>query len=436
MDTLLKEWADRVRDAAARQGKLCLRGGGSKDFYGGTPTGEILDTTGYRGIVAYEPTELVIVARAGTPLAELEAALAEKGQCLPFEPPHFALTSGVVAGARAGSSDAGSAGTATFPASAANAAVGRASASDLPREAAAGVNAGAAAVEPPSRIATVGGMVAAGLSGPRRATVGAVRDYMLGVKLIDGRGELLSFGGQVMKNVAGYDVPRLMAGSLGTLGLIAEVSLKVLPLPVAVCTLRFAMDEATALSRLNEWSGRPLPLAASVWHAGVLTVRLAGARAAIEAAQAALGGEVLADEEADAFWQSVREQTHPFFAGGEPLWRLSLASTTPSTGLGPQLIEWGGALRWLRGGEDRAADTERLRAVAVQAGGHATLFRGDATARAALGAAGTSGEPGAGSAGGGLFQPLSPPLLRIHRRLKTAFDPQGVFNPGRMYPDF
>ncbi|MBW7900882.1 MAG: glycolate oxidase subunit GlcE [Rhodocyclaceae bacterium] len=366
MDAVLKEWADRVRDAAERQGKLRIRGGGSKDFYGGAPAGETFDTAGFRGIVAYEPTELVVVARAGTPLAELEAALAEQGQCLPFEPPHFGYPA--VLGATAGSG------------------------------------------------ATVGGMVAAGLSGPRRATVGAVRDYVLGVRLIDGRGELLAFGGQVMKNVAGYDVPRLMAGSLGTLGLIAEVSLKVLPLPVAVRTLRFSIDEATALSRLNEWGGRPLPLAASVWHEGALTVRLAGARAAIEAAQAALGGEVVADDVAAAFWQSVREQTHPFFAGSEPLWRLSLASTTPPMGLGPQLIEWGGALRWLRG--DQGA--ERMRAVAAQAGGHATLFRGSEALKAAAGA----------------FQPLPPALLQIHRRLKAAFDPQGVFNPGRMYPDF
>ncbi|MFC5302441.1 glycolate oxidase subunit GlcE [Azospira restricta] len=354
MDTVLKEWIGRVHDAVETQQPLRIRGGGSKDFYGGTPAGEVLDTAAYRGIVVYEPTELVVVARAGTPLAELEAALAEKGQCLPFEPPHFGA-------------------------------------------------------------ATVGGMVAAGLSGPRRAAVGAVRDYVLGVKLIDGKGELLSFGGQVMKNVAGYDVPRLIAGSLGTLGLIAEVALKVLPLPVAERSLRFALDEAEALRKLNEWGGQPLPIAASAWHDGVLTLRLAGAHAAVDAAQAMLGGEVVAD--AAAFWASLREQTHAFFAGGEPLWRLSVASVAQPLGIpGPTLIEWGGAQRWLRG--DQGA--EQLRSAAASAGGHAALFRGGDAIKASA----------------GVFQPLSPALLKIHRNLKQAFDPHGVFNRGRLYPDF
>lgn len=355
MDAQLKEWIGRVHDAAANGRPLRIRGGGSKDFYGQALTGELLDTRAWRGIVSYEPTELVVVARAGTPLAELEAALKEKGQCLPFEPPHFGPD------------------------------------------------------------ATVGGMVAAGLSGPRRSAVGAVRDYVLGVKLIDGKGELLAFGGQVMKNVAGYDVPRLMAGSLGTLGLLTEVSLKVLPLPMAGMTLRFAMGEAEALKKLNEWGGKPLPVAASVWHDGALTVRLAGAVAAVRAARATLGGDEVAD--AGAFWQSVREHTHAFFAGDAPLWRLSVASVTPPLhSAGPTLIEWGGALRWLRGD----LDADALRDVAAGAGGHATLFRGDAAAKAAVGA----------------FQPLSPVLARIHRNLKQAFDPNAVFNPGRMYPDF
>ncbi|MBI2306693.1 MAG: glycolate oxidase subunit GlcE [Rhodocyclales bacterium] len=356
MDTVLKEWIGRVHDAVETQQTLCIRGGGSKDFYGGNPAGPVLDTTAYRGIVAYEPTELVVVARAGTPLAELEALLAEKGQCLPFEPPHFGA--------------------------------GR---------------------------ATVGGMVAAGLSGPRRAAVGAVRDYVLGVKLIDGKGEWLSFGGQVMKNVAGYDVPRLMAGSLGTLGVVAEVALKVLPVPVAERTLRFALGEAEALKKLNAWGGQPLPIAASAWHDGALTVRLMGARAAVDAAQAALGGEPVAD--AAAFWQGVRDQTHAFFAGDGPLWRLSVASVTPPLGIpGPTLIEWGGALRWLRG--DQGA--EQVRSAAARAGGHATLFRGGDAIKASA----------------GVFHPLSPALLRIHANLKRAFDPHGVFNRGRMYPDF
>lgn len=355
MDATLKQWIGRVHDAVETQQSLSIRGGGSKSFYGRACSGTALETGDYRGIVSYEPTELVVVAKAGTPLQELEAALAEKGQCLPFEPPHFGAG------------------------------------------------------------ATVGGMVAAGLSGPRRSSVGAVRDYVLGVRLIDGKGELLSFGGQVMKNVAGYDVPRLIAGSLGTLGLIADVSLKVLPQPVAQRTLRFAMGEAEALQKLNEWGGKPLPVAASVWHDGALTVRLAGANAAIDSAQKALGGDIVGD--ADFFWQSIREQTHPFFGGNGPLWRLSVASVTPSLNLpGPTLIEWGGALRWVRG--DQGA--EQMRTVAAKAGGHATLFRGGDDLKASA----------------GVFQPLSPVLLKIHRNLKQAFDPHGVFNRGRMYPDF
>jgi len=355
MDAQLKEWIARVHDAAEAGKALCIRGGGSKDFYGAVPVGELLDTTGYRGIVSYEPTELVVTVRAGTPLAELEAALKEKGQCLPFEPPHFGAG------------------------------------------------------------ATVGGMVAAGLSGPRRAAVGAVRDYVLGVKLIDGKGGLLAFGGQVMKNVAGYDVPRLMAGSLGTLGLLTEISLKVLPLPMAGMTLRFAMTETEALKKLNEWGGKPLPIAASAWCDGALTVRLAGAFAAVRAAREALGGEEVAD--AGAFWQSLREQTHPFFAGDSPLWRVAVASVSPPLAQpGSTLVEWGGAQRWLRG----ELDAGQLRAIAAQCGGHATLFRADAESKARV----------------GVFQPLSPVLARLHRNLKQAFDPAGVFNRGRMYPDY
>lgn len=353
MNSLIKELTGQLVDAAASGRQLCIRGGGSKCFYGGAEQGELLDLSRHRGIVAYEPTELVVSVRSGTPLAELQATLAEKGQCLPFEPPHFGPG------------------------------------------------------------ATVGGMVASGLSGPRRPAVGAVRDFVLGVKLLDGKGELLSFGGQVMKNVAGYDVPRLMTGSMGTLGVLTEVSLKVLPVPVAEKTLRFSMSESAVLEKLNQWGGQPLPISGSAWSDGVLTLRLSGAAAAVSAAQRSLGGEVVAD--ADAFWATLREQTQGFFNGDAPLWRLSVPSVAPVLNLGPTLVEWGGALRWLRGGDPAA-----IRAIAEQAGGHATLFRADAALKASV----------------GVFQPLSTPLARIHRNLKHAFDPQGVFNPGRMYPDF
>ncbi|MCP5248089.1 MAG: glycolate oxidase subunit GlcE [Candidatus Accumulibacter sp.] len=354
MASLIDNWTQRIADAARSGEALAICGGGSKDFYGGRQDGERLEVGSYRGIVAYEPTELVITARAGTPLVELAATLADKGQWLAFEPPHFGPT------------------------------------------------------------ATVGGMLASGLSGPRRQAVGAVRDFVLGVKMVNGLGEVLSFGGQVMKNVAGYDVARLMAGSLGTLGVVLEVSLKVLPLPVAEQSLRFAIDEAGALARLNEWGGRPLPISASVWHDGALTVRLSGAAAAVAAAQRTLAGEPLPDGDADAFWEAIREQTHAFFAGDEPLWRLSLPSVAAPQALGPTLIEWGGAQRWLRAG-----DAPALRVAAARAGGHATLFRADDALKAAA----------------GIFQPLPPPLARIHRNLKLAFDPQEVFNRGRMYPE-
>jgi glycolate oxidase FAD binding subunit len=257
-------------------------------------------------------------------------------------------------------------------------------------------------------------MLASGLSGPRRQTAGAVRDFVLGVRILNGLAEVLSFGGQVMKNVAGYDVSRLMAGSLGTLGVVLEVSLKVLPLPVAEKSLRFSLAEAAALAQLNHWAGRPLPISASAWHDGILTLRLSGAAAAVAAACRTLGGEMLDENDALDFWRAVREQQHPFFAGEAPLWRLSLPSLTPCQALGPTFIEWGGAQRWLRGG-----DAQAIREAAEQAGGHATLFRADPALKAAV----------------GVFQPLSAPLARIHRKLKLAFDPPGVFNPGRMYPD-
>jgi glycolate oxidase FAD binding subunit len=357
MDAALQALGARIHAATDAGTPLLIRAGGTKDFYGNLPTGVLLDPRGYRGIVAYEPTELVISVRCGTPLAELEAALAERGQCLPFEPPHFGPT------------------------------------------------------------ATVGGCIAAGLAGPRRAGAGAVagsvRDFVLGVRLIDGRGQLLAFGGTVMKNVAGYDMARTLAGSLGTLGLIVEASIKVLPRPPAEATLRFDLPQAEALRQMNLWAGQPLPLSATLWHDGVLHLRLSGARAAVDAACTALGGARVDDADATALWHSVREQQYPFFAGATPLWRLSLPSTAaaPATAE-PQLIEWGGALRWLR--SERPAG--ELRELAARHGGHATLFRG-------------------GERTAGVFQPLAPPLAAIHRRLKAEFDPAGIFNRGRMYLD-
>jgi glycolate oxidase FAD binding subunit len=363
-DPALDALADQIRQAQADRSPLAIQGGGTKAFYG-NPLADArpLDLRPLAGISSYEPSELVVTVRAGTPLAELEAALAEQGQCLPFEPPRLA--------------DGG----------------------------------------------TVGGMVAAGLSGPSRASVGSVRDYVLGATMLNGRAEVLSFGGQVMKNVAGYDVSRLLCGSLGILGVICEVSLKVLPVPMAVRTLRFEQPAAAAIEQLQRWGGQPLPLSASACWQGMLVVRLAGASAAVEAAARQMGGETIEPSLAHSFWQGLRDQSDEFFVGareavarGVHLWRLSLPAGTPPLNLGgEQLIEWGGAQRWLCTPQPPSAVREAARAC----GGHAVLYR-----------AGHGAErPRSGS-----FEALSPALQRIHQGLKQAFDPDGLFNPGRLYP--
>ncbi|MDP9084490.1 MAG: glycolate oxidase subunit GlcE [Pseudomonadota bacterium] len=358
---VLERLVERVHQAHREGTALEIRGGGTKSFYGGSPTGAPLNVTGLAGISSYEPTELVVTARAGTPLAELESTLAAQDQCLPFEPPHF------------------------------------------------------------SGIGTVGGMVAAGLSGPARATLGSVRDHLLGVTLLNGRGEVLTFGGQVAKNVAGYDVSRLMAGSLGILGVICEVSLKVLPISPASRTLCFECDEAGALGQLNRWNSQPLPISASSWHDDRLYIRLSGAQAAVSAACDKLGGAEIDSDGARRWWCGVRDQVHDFFsvtdtalADGECLWRLSVPATSPALGLpGGQFIEWHGAQRWWR----TTAPVRTLREAAARVGGHATLVRGaDKSA--------------------GVFTPPGEVLMRIHRGLKRAFDPAGIFNPGRLYSEF
>jgi glycolate oxidase FAD binding subunit len=342
---------DRVQAALADKTPLSIQAGGGKAFYGRRVTGEPLDVKGHAGIVSYAPTELVVTARCGTPLAELEAVLAQHGQMLPFEPPHFTTS------------------------------------------------------------ATVGGMVAAGLSGPRRPWGGAVRDAVLGAKVLTGRGETLGFGGQVMKNVAGYDVSRLMAGSLGSLGVILEVSLKVLPKPAKEITLVQEADAGAALARLTAWQSRAWPLSASLHDGERLWIRLSGAHAGVNAARDALGGEEVAEM---SIWTQSREQTLPFFQMNKPLWRLSVPPATPVLGLpGAWMTEWGGAQRWLASDAPAAG----IRAAAAMAGGHATLFRGhDGTVE--------------------VFHPLPAPLLALHRRLKASFDPAGILNPGALYPEF
>jgi glycolate oxidase FAD binding subunit len=256
-------------------------------------------------------------------------------------------------------------------------------------------------------------MVASGLSGPRRTTAGAVRDFVLGTTIMDGKGDILHFGGQVMKNVAGYDVSRLLAGSLGTLGLILEVSLKVLPKPFAETTLRLAMTEQQAIRHLNEWGGQPLPISASAWHDGTLALRLSGAKAAIAAARKLIGGDEMQD--ADDFWLAMREQRNDFFSRSPVLWRLSVPSVSSPIALGgAQLIEWGGAQRWLGTNDISQASADAIRAAAAAVGGHATLFRG-------------------GDKNVGVFHPLAPAVARIQQNLQQTFDPHSIFNPGRMY---
>ena len=353
---------ERVRAAHASGERLRIRGGGSKDFYGEAPVGAVLDTTALAGSADHEPTELVVTAPAGMRVVELEAQLAAHDQCLAFEPPRFT------------------------PAT------------------------------------TVGGMVAAGLAGPSRAAAGSVRDHVLGVTMVSGTGELLQFGGRVIKNVAGYDVARLVAGSLGILGVIVEVSLKVLPRAEAETTLRFDCKPGEALAQLHAWSAQPLPLDASAWWNGNLIVRLRGSSAAVGEGARALGGEEIAPEAAAPFWQSLRDHTDPFFAAADDatvhldatLWRLSLPQTAPLLGLaGDELIEWHGAQRWLA----TALPAAQVREAASAVGGHATAFR-------------TADK----SAIGGAFAPLAAPLVAIHERLKRAFDPKGILNPGRLYP--
>lgn len=360
MEPQLARLIDQIQTARAAKGALRIVGGGTKDFYGNVLHGEWLDTKPLAGISNYEPSELVVTVRAGTLLEELEATLAEQGQHLAFEPPRYVARG------------------------------------------------------------TVGGMVAAGLAGPARASAGGVRDHVLGATLANGRGQVLTFGGQVMKNVAGYDVSRALAGSMGTLGVICEVSLKVLPVAVATATIRFECDQPEALKRLNAWGGEPLPISASAWWSGMLVLRLSGARAAVEAAQRQLGGDVIDPPLAAAFWRGLRDHGDEFFATaakaedkGAALWRLSVASTAPPIALqGEQLIEWGGAQRWLC----TNASAALVRDAAAKSGGHATLFRG--TDKSA-----------------GAFHPLTPAVEKIQRALRDSFDPDRVFNRGRLYAD-
>ncbi len=376
MESIVQALADQIKAAAndAALRPLRIRGGGSKDFYGAPLKGLVLDTGRLNAVVAYEPTELVITVGAGVRLRDLEVLLAEKNQCLPCDPPHFGPD------------------------------------------------------------ATIGGAVAAALSGPARASAGAMKDFVLGIKLLNAAGEVLTFGGQVMKNVAGYDISRLMVGSLGTLGVLTEVSIKVLPIAPAEANLKFSCDQAKALQLINAWGEQPLPLNASLWKRDSggrdsLVVRLRGAVAAVDAASARMASDAagygiacahVVQAEADALWLSCREQTHHFFKPPSPsacLWRLSVAQTAPALGaFSDTLVEWHGAQRWVWAPASEAAD---IRQMAEDAGGHATLFR-------------VSEQHAATDKDAGVFHPTSPAISGIAQRLREQLDPLGVFNTHRL----
>lgn len=341
-----------VQEAVATKTVLRIQGGGSKNFYGRVSSGKPLELHKHRGILNYQPSELIITARSGTPLAEIETALAEHGQMLPFEPPHFG----------------------------------------------------------PS--ATLGGTIACGISGPRRPYTGAVRDFVLGIKIINGKGELLKFGGEVMKNVAGFDVSRLMVGSLGTLGILLDISLKILPKPQSELTLAFQTSPRQAITLLTDWNSCPVPLSAACYDGEQLRVRLSGSDTEVRVTRQKIGGTE--EPDGSTFWERMREHRHDFFNDTAPLWRLSVPPATAPLNLpGQWIMDWGGAQRWLK----NPLPAEVIRETVVRLGGHATLFRN-------------------GPRNGQVFHPLPPALLILHKRLKSAFDPHGILNRGRLYAEF
>lgn len=349
---LSKSLQDRIAQAYHDRVPLQIKANNSKAFFCRTIHAPAVQVASHRGILNYEPTELILTARAGTPISEIEQVLAAQNQMLPFEPPHF------------------------------------------------GPN------------ATLGGTIACGLSGPRRPWTGSARDFVLGVKIINGKGEIISFGGEVMKNVAGYDVSRLMTGAMGTLGLLLEVSLKVLPKPTSEITLTREMDRKQALQQMLLFSHQSLPISALCHDGDKLHVRLSGAEQSVQAAKKQLGGIELDNN--DTCWENIREHKHAFFASNTPLWRVSIPPATSTSALaGEQFIDWGGAQRWLLSDLDAGTLREKV----SKLNGHATLFRhGDRSQE--------------------IFHPLSGKLKQLHLELKLAMDPHCVLNPTMLYADF
>ena len=373
---MIEAFREQILNAASNKTQLSIEGGGTKSWYGNLNSHAKLDTRTYSGILEYQPEELVITACAGTPLKEIVATLKEKNQVLAFEPPHF------------------------------------------------------------GEHATFGGAIAAGLAGPGRISVGNFRDFVLGTRILDGKGQTLSFGGQVMKNVAGYDVSRLMPGSMGTLSLLLEASVKVLPRPAATATLRCHISQEKALRTLNEWAGQPLPLSASCWignatSEGQLTIRLAGAAAAIKAAIPLMSSLVNASEvdpqSTEAFWNELREHQLPAFenlAADQTLYRLSLpAACGPLTIPGADneiVLEWHGQQRWIKAPGDEVT-FNLIKQLVSSHGGHATRFKQGASVNPAFQRFTLLSE-----------QAHSKALELVQERLRSAFDPAGVFATKRL----
>ncbi len=339
-----------IQDAYRQKQALVIKAGDTKNFYGRNIQAKTLSVANHTGILEYEPSELYITVKSGTPLVEIEQTITKENQIIPCESPHFGAT------------------------------------------------------------ATLGGMVASGLAGPRRVSAGAVRDCVLGTEIVNGKGEYLRFGGKVMKNVAGYDVSRLMCGALGTLGVLMCITIRLLPKPLYEHTVVIELDSHTAIKKMNQWAATPMPITATFYDGQDLYLRLSGSLSTIEACKKEIGGKTF--DQNELFWTSVKEQTHEFFQTDLSLWRISVP---PATGIlnipGDNVIEWSGALRWYVSD----ADEQLIRKEAEQVGGHACLFRGNTTEQR--------------------FHPLSHTSMKIHKNLKKTFDPAGILNPGKMYAE-
>ncbi len=351
LEQTVAEFTDRIKQANDNGEGLSIVGGGSKEFMGHPSSGEEVNLSEYSGILSYEPSELVITARAGTSLTELQSCLSESGQILAFEPPSY------------------------------------------------------------NQHSTIGGAVASGISGSRRPYTGSVRDYVLGIRCLNGCGELLSFGGQVIKNVAGYDVSRLMTGAYGTLGVLLDISLKVIPQPEFETAFTIPMELETALQKMHVWVAEAIPISAAAYDQGCLKIRLSGKESTVSAASDKLSF-ASSDQIELNYWSQLDNHQLDFFTDLEQtLWRLSVPSNTvPLKISGEWLIDWGGAQRWLKSRQS----AKKIRTMVEEHGGHATLIRG-------------------GKRDIERFHPLNPQLKQLHQRIKNAFDPNKVLNSGRMY---